>query len=318
MPYSLAQMANAVGINTGSGNISYSSVQGDSNQGSFSDFDPPDALDSIFGYNNIDENTTETYTATFTGASGSKWHTRIRPITSYYTWTRSNTNITLGSQTENSIDVTGAEVTDDPSQNFVTAELGVTFKDDWSYNFSMTNYDTEITKTINVYDTYGGTGVCFLPGTRILMADGKKKRIEELFIQDEVVSTSIPGLHDENNKDWVSFKTSNTNNFSHTKSKVVNHWWAFEDHYYKINGGQLKVTGEHPLFLKRGDIYEWVEASSARIGDFLVRYVDGGVEDVEIETIDKLHGDFEVVSIDVEDIDVYYANGFLVHNKGTF
>ena len=36
-----------------------------------------------------------------------------------------------------------------------------------------------------------------------------------------------------------------------------------------------------------------------------------------IQTLEKVIGEVEVVNIDVEPLDVYFAGGVLVHNKGT-
>ena len=36
-----------------------------------------------------------------------------------------------------------------------------------------------------------------------------------------------------------------------------------------------------------------------------------------ISTLEKVVGEVEVVNIDVEPLDVYFAGGVLVHNKGT-
>ena len=38
---------------------------------------------------------------------------------------------------------------------------------------------------------------------------------------------------------------------------------------------------------------------------------------ISIDSIEEIVGEVEVVNIDVEPLDVYFANGILVHNKGT-
>ena len=37
---------------------------------------------------------------------------------------------------------------------------------------------------------------------------------------------------------------------------------------------------------------------------------------IEIESIEYIDGEYEVINIDVEPLDIYFAGGVLVHNKG--
>ena len=38
---------------------------------------------------------------------------------------------------------------------------------------------------------------------------------------------------------------------------------------------------------------------------------------IEIESIEYINGECEVINIDVEPLDIYFAGGVLVHNKGS-
>ena len=66
------------------------------------------------------------------------------------------------------------------------------------FNDHATRYNTAISKTVEIQDTYAGLAVaCFLPGTMIRMADGTEKDIEDVNVGDEVLSVVIPNLPDE-------------------------------------------------------------------------------------------------------------------------
>ena len=76
------------------------------------------------------------------------------------------------------------------------------------FNDHATRYNTAITKTVEIQDTYGGLAIaCFLPGTLILMSDKTSKPIEDINVGDEVMSLDLPGLPDEDlgYLEWKSF-----------------------------------------------------------------------------------------------------------------
>ena len=44
--------------------------------------------------------------------------------------------------------------------------------------------------------------------------------------------------------------------------------------------------------------------------------LNGDGEMVKIDTVEWIEGEVEVINFDVEPLDIYYAGGVLVHNKG--
>ena len=57
------------------------------------------------------------------------------------------------------------------------------------FNDHATRYNTAISKVVEIQDTYGGLAIaCFLPETLVRMADGSDKKIEDLYVGDEVLS----------------------------------------------------------------------------------------------------------------------------------
>ena len=83
--------------------------------------------------------------------------------------------------------------------------------------------------------------------------------------------------------------------------------------YFLINNS-LGVTGEHPIYVKRINKYQFIIAKELIIGDYLVK------QDKSLEMINSIEWQLPdynnmLYVLDVEEVDTYYANGILVHNK---
>ena len=190
------------------------------------------------------------------------------------------------------------------------------------FNDHATRYNTPITKTVEIQDTYGGLAIaCFLPGTLILMSDGTSKPIEDVDVGNEVMSLDLPGLPDEDlgYLEWKSFTMRPMDNLGevierYKKTANVEHlFYDYMDGYYSINNGYLKVTREHDLFVYHTGKWRWVTPNEISTDMKLFGY-EGEV--INIDSVEWIEGEVEVVNFDVEPLDVYFAGGVLVHNKG--
>ena len=192
------------------------------------------------------------------------------------------------------------------------------------FNDHATRYNTAITKTIEIQDTYGGLAIaCFLPGTLILMSDGTEKPIEEINVGDEVMSLDLPGLPDEDlgYLEWKSFTMRPMDledleglvERNRKTAFVENLFYDYMDGYYSINNGYLKVTREHDLFTYDDSKWRWNTAKELKEGMKLLNYLG---ETVNIDSVEWIEDEVEVINFDVEPLDIYYAGGVLVHNKG--
>lgn len=160
--------------------------------------------------------------------------------------------------------------------------------------------------------SYGGS--CFLFGTKITMADGSFKNIEDLKIGDELLTFNIPGLPSTDNpEDWSpesKWSTDSTSNFTKVTTRVSSlesgPWWR----HYVING-QYRVTGEHYLFVKRNDLYQFLPVALLKVGD---AFLTADKTEIEITNIELVHATVSTVALDVEDNDMYFADGILAHN----
>ena len=83
--------------------------------------------------------------------------------------------------------------------------------------------------------------------------------------------------------------------------------------YYSINNGYLKVTAEHDLFSYSDGKWRW-ETPKELSTDMKLFGYEGEV--INIDLIEYVNGEVEVINFDVEPLDIYYAGGVLVHNKG--
>ena len=156
-------------------------------------------------------------------------------------------------------------------------------------------------KQIVFYNDYTPPISCFTAGTKVTLADGSTKDIEDVVVGDmvagsngkanAVVGVEVPPLGDRP--------------------------------LYAINGSKAFVTAEHPFMTTMG----WksidptltmkenalLDVGALSIGDILV--TDNG--NVAISSITQHSGDKEekVYNLLLDGNHTYYANGFLVHNK---
>ena len=211
--------------------------------------------------------------------------------------------------------------------NFSDTEVTITGKyhdagQSDGFNDHATRYNTAVSKTVEIQDTYGGLAIaCFLPGTLILMSDGTTKPIEDINVGDEVMSMDLPGLPDEDlgYLEWKSHTMRPMDNLPemvkrYKKTANVEHlFYDYMNGYYSINNGYLKVTREHDLFVYHTGKWRWVTPNEISTDMKLFGY-EGEV--INIDSVEWIEDEVEVVNFDVEPLDVYFAGGVLVHNKG--
>jgi 7-carboxy-7-deazaguanine synthase len=158
---------------------------------------------------------------------------------------------------------------------------------------------------------------CFVPSTKITMANGKTKRIDQIKIGDEVMS-------------WDKDKM--------VTKKVTRTYTSVADKLVKVNssGESVWCTPEHPfLTSNRG----WINAEDLVAGDKIVHwsfrekvaeFIHNGKVVRNVEFVNptdgrgwaRLYGSKTaeriVHNFEVEDTHTYIANGCVVHNCDTF
>jgi hypothetical protein len=286
------------------------------------------AVDSItinqptFTY--IVESTEEAATFSF-GSAGALHGTRIGSVAANYSVTFNNANFTVGTATlgaSPSFPITPASIA---AANYSEASsvLSMTYAD--GYNTAATNYNTTSTKTlyaVDVYNTINQPDFCLLFGTKVTLANGNEINVEDLNVGDEIKAWVPAGLPDENLDGTDTGETEwrfwYKDEVSGTAQNVIisDLTFNFASGYYSINNGLIKTTGTHPLYVFDNEIqkYKFKNVENILIGDKLV--MENDVE-VEVTNIEQVTSDVEIVTINVEESDVYLANGVVSHNKGT-
>lgn len=134
---------------------------------------------------------------------------------------------------------------------------------------------------------------CFPAGTKITMADGSVKNIEDVKAGDKLLTI---------NENTLEQSEGRVGDVLVKKDRLL-----FE---FKLeDGGVIKSTSHHRYFVKGKS---WLTAQDIQVGDVLVR---SNGDDVKVESIEQHEGEFEVFHIiDVKDNHTYYAEDILVHN----
>jgi hypothetical protein len=142
---------------------------------------------------------------------------------------------------------------------------------------------------------------CFTAGTKVLMADGTEKNIENVKIGDVLLGSDN----------------------SHNTVRGYDQPTLGDRLLYSINGGDYFVTVEHPFMTTEG----WksispeathrempgFELESLSVGDILITATGS----VKILSIQEQAGDSkqQLYNFILDGNNTYYANGYLVHNK---
>ena len=313
-----------------------------------SEFAVDEVSSSLSGSRFMDEGTAETYKIEFKSA-GSRFLARIARHKENFFWEAAS-GLSVSSANNYTGSITAAAIS-----NITTAIAGAqdsmsaahagdkrvsmsgAYVDDQvatGFNASATNYNKKILHLTQVEDTYNGTAItCFTPDTKLTLADGTQKEIQELAIGDELLSLRMPNAQTEDEHPVIASEVSyaeycitELGESEIVTSKIINMFFDFSDTYYVINGN-IKVTGEHPFFVKIPDGYYlptegqsseefWCWEYVRNLGVGQIMY-DKDMNEVPIDTIEEIEKEIEIVNIDVDSNNTYFAEGILVHNKGS-
>ena len=299
------------------------SVSSNASDTKMSDFSI-DSVDSLTGFTYLWEQTSEDYQVNFSN-SGSRFNDKIASNTSNFSWSfDGNLDVTIGSA-DYVASVTAGTITNTDGAIAGTfnqsGSLMVKFAEDGQsdgFNDHATRYNTNVSKSIEIVDTYGGVPSCLLFGSQVSKSDGSVVKVEDLNIGDEILSVSLQGSTDESSGDWKNDTFNQTGSFTQHSASVQRVMYEFSQHYYDINNGQELITGEHHMLYRQSGNENWVWKTTPNmsVGDYLM---DKDGNEVLISSLEQ-HIDpdgYEVVQLDVEPDDFYIGKTFLVHNKGS-
>ena len=138
------------------------------------------------------------------------------------------------------------------------------------------------------------------------------KNIEDLLVSDTIVSKQIPTLPDTDDSETLTSWTNSTlgdNTLATTAVETISS--SEDDTIININNGLLKLTTNHLVFVLRNEIWALLRAKDVKNND-LLRHIDG--HNIKVTSVETETYTGTVYRIDVEELDVFYANGILIHN----
>jgi len=313
-----------------------------------SEFAVDEVSSSLSGSRFMDEGTSETYKIEFKSV-GSRFLSRIARHSQNFKW-----DVASGLSANAASNYTGS-ITAAAISNITTAVAGGqdsmsaahagdtrismsgAYVDDnvaTGFNASATNYNKKILHLTQVEDTYNGTAItCFTPDTKLTLADGTQKEIQELAIGDELLSMRMPNAQTEEEHPVIASDVAYADycivelgESELVSAKIINMFFDFSDTYFLIND-EIKVTGEHPFFVKipegfylptKGqsseEFWAWEYVRNLEVGQVMY---DKDMNEVPIDSIEEIEEEIEIVNIDVDTNNTYFAEGILVHNKGS-
>jgi len=167
--------------------------------------------------------------------------------------------------------------------------------------------------TITFNSEYGNCSgeACLNSGTKVKLSNGNLVNVENVSIGDVLSSKLVSGMpiKDESEiYDWISQELDILDDMV---SVTGVHQYQLET-ILDFNNGLIKTSHDHLHLVKKQNLYQVVRAENLLVGDFLIN--ENGIE-VEIFSIKTRVGNYTVYKLDVEENDLFIANGLLTHNR---
>jgi hypothetical protein len=152
-----------------------------------------------------------------------------------------------------------------------------------------------------------GYGSCFIAGTKVTMADGTLKNIE-----DVVVGDKVKGHKEENTViklDPTLLATRKLYSFNNN-----DHYFFTSEHPFMTEEGWKSIKPEKTKKRDGVELYEQLKGE-LKVGDKLVTD-KGSIEIKSIESKEINNPEMPLYNFNVSNDNSYIADGYVVHNKG--
>lgn len=169
---------------------------------------------------------------------------------------------------------------------------------------------TKTARFDNLQDSNNDT--CLSIDTPIVV-NGELKTVGDVVVGDVLITDDIVGMVDESVPDWKLWQTDNIQYNERNVTTTVTGVNLFTCPVHIVLNEMYKSSPSHPYLIKRDGIWQWADASSVVVGD----YLHGQDGDVEVTKADTINETLVVKRINVENIDTFYAGEVPVlnHNK---
>ena len=180
-----------------------------------------------------------------------------------------------------------------------------------TYVVSVAAYDAVGNTAIYRSVTVKTTPVCLVEGTLVTLHDGTQVAIETLQVNDLLLSFAIDGLPLYSDDETVlNTWSSNLITGSQSTANIVSIEPILVDSVISING-LITSTPEHRHLIKTNNVWSFKRTSDIVIGDSML---DINNDEILITSIETSNSSVTVYKLNVETLDVFYANNILTHN----
>ena len=152
--------------------------------------------------------------------------------------------------------------------------------------------------------------ICFLEGTKITLPDKKQINIEDLTLDDKVVTYNIDELSELKDKTKISSWQTDAMKGTLSESGIRNIWINPTESYLVINN-KLRVTNHHLIHFKRDNYYYFNFVEQLILGDELL--TDEEIYE-PIISIEEVKENINVYNFELDKDQTYFADNYLVHH----
>jgi len=202
------------------------------------------------------------------------------------------------------------------SSNGLTSTLGATVGTGGGNVYAKAEAAGKAVSSISTFFIAGsGGGGCLDENTIIYLADGTTKILKDIQVGDWLLGYDFEDMPDESEPNWREYTREDASEGHYVPVQVVFKKFDYYSSYYHINN-DIKITKSHPLFIKKAstNLWGWIDSPDIQVGDIML---GKDRSEIIIESIDYVQETLEVVTLDTEETDNYFAgnNPILVHNS---
>lgn len=181
------------------------------------------------------------------------------------------------------------------------------------HNGDIESVTASINQTTGVVNTLTNCTIgCLLKGTDVLMSDGTTNKIEDLKIGDMLSSKVIEGMPTKEDQTMMDWRNPGNIKLQKDSVELKNIKVFTVDTVLSFNNKTIVSSKDHLHIAKQDGVWRILRGDEIKIGDYLL---EQNGKEIEVEMIDIFKGKFKVYNLDVEDNDLFIANGILTHNK---